>query len=174
MNLHTTQRCGRYLLRIAAVAFLVGGMSIAPAVADDANDIRALLAQTWDKPDNRLAVDPVVIVEGNALASWTQGDRGGRALLRRDDGGQWKVVLCSGEPLRHASTLIATGIAEADAHALADRLNEAESKLPAEQARLFSTFEGVVHVAEDDHHGHSTPGGNDAPADNHSGKHHGH
>ncbi|MDH4981129.1 copper uptake system-associated protein [Hyphomicrobium sp. D-2] len=168
MNLETAQRCGRFLLRIAAVAFLFGGMSIASAAADDASDIRTLLAQTWDKPDNRLVVDPVVIVDGSALASWTQGDRGGRALLRRNDGGKWKVVLCSGEPLRHASTLIATGIADADAKALADRLNEAESKLPAERARLFSTFEGVVHVAEDDHHGHS------APADKHSGQHHSH
>lgn len=146
-------------------------MWIAPAAADDESDIRALLAQTWDKPDNRLSVDPVVIVDGNALASWTQGNRGGRALLRRNDGGEWKVVLCSGEPLRHASTLAATGISESVSQALATRLNEAESKLAPDQVRLFSTFEGVVHVAEDGHHGHPAAADNAAPADGHSGKH---
>jgi len=95
-------------------------------------------------------VDPVVVLGGFALASWTQGNRGGRALLRKE-AGKWKVLLCSGGPLRHAVILAATGIPLGVAGQLAHLLNQSESKLPADHVALFSTFEGVVHM--DGQHG---------------------
>lgn len=155
---------------LAAVVLLLG-LNGAPVHADDASAVRAVLATTWDRPDNPLNVDPVAIVGAHALASWRQGSRGGRALLRRNGDGAWKVVLCSGEPLRHASTLVATGIPAREAQALAAQLNRAESKLAAEDVQLFSTFEGVVHVEDDAHHGHSAPHGDTAHGNEHDSNH---
>jgi hypothetical protein len=129
---------------------LIGAIHVAPVRAAA---IRAIMLETWDKPDARLMVDPVVVLEGFALASWTQGKRGGRALLRKE-AGKWKVVLCSGEPLRHAVTLAATGLPAGAAGQLAHLLNQAESKLPADHVALFSTFEGVVHMDGQHGHGH--------------------
>jgi len=122
-----------------------------PCRADDATDIRGAMMSTFDKPDSRLVVEPVVVVDNSAVASWIQGDRGGRALLRRE-GGKWRIVLCSGDPLKSASMLEQAGVPPAAAEQLASLLKQAESTLPPESVALFSTFEGVVNV--DDNHGH--------------------
>ena len=93
---------------LASLAWMALAGAIHTAQAEpalkDAASIRALMASTWDKPDAKLIVDPVVINAGYAVASWTQGNRGGRALLRKN-GNHWAVVLCSGDPLRDASVL---------------------------------------------------------------------
>lgn len=118
---------------------------------DDKAAIRTLMAAEWDKPDAKLLVDPLVVDGDHALAGWTQGSRGGRALLRKSSG-KWAVVLCSGDPLKYASALIEAGVEKDSADRLARGLAEAERQLPPQQVALFSTFEGVVHMGE--HHGH--------------------
>ncbi len=52
-----------------------------------------MLMSTFDKPERRLVVELVVIERDVAIASWTQGETGGRALLRRKNG-SWSVVMC--------------------------------------------------------------------------------
>ena len=86
---------------------LAGAIHAASAQAptEEAIAIRALLTKTWDKPEAKLVADPIVVVDDYAIAGWTQGQRGGRALLRRI-GKAWSVVLCSGDPLKHAAALI--------------------------------------------------------------------
>jgi len=136
---------------------LLSAVGHTPALADSAA-IKSLMAATWDKPDARLLVEPVIVVDGYAIASWTQDKRGGRALLRQENG-KWMIVLCSGDPLKSATSIAEVGVPRATAEQLARLLKEAESILPPRQVALFSTFEGVVHI-EGDEHGH----GNDIHA----------
>lgn len=129
---------------------------------DDAHQIRILIGATWDKPDSKVETDPIVVSGAYAVASWTQGTHGGRALLRRGEKTGWSVVLCSGDPLREAGWLVEAGVPNADAVRLAADLAAAEANVPATRRALFSLFEGVVsgdngaHDApsQHDHHRH--------------------
>jgi hypothetical protein len=113
--------------------------------------ILALMHETWDKPDDKLEVDPVVVEADHAVAAWTQGERGGRALLTRRDG-KWKVVLCSGDPLKEGANIAAAGVPSETATRLAGRLAAAESAIPAERRALFSRFEGTVTMEDHTKH----------------------
>ncbi len=130
---------------------LTGAIHITtPAFAgDDAASIRALIGATWDRPESKVETHPVVVDGDYAIASWTQGKRGGRALLRRNDGA-WHVVLCSGDPLKEAGWLVEAGVPQANAAALAEKLADAEASVGAERRAKFSLFEGVI---EGPHHG---------------------
>jgi hypothetical protein len=146
------------MLPYKAVALMVW-MALSSAIytpyaqegAGDVAAIRALMAATWDKPDAKLVVDPVVVEGEYSIASWTQGQRGGRALLRKE-AAKWKVVLCSGDPLKQAASIEMVGVPPAAAALLAHLVNDAESKLPRERVVLFSTFEGVVQIEEGHNH----------------------
>lgn len=129
----------------------------------DEDAVRHLLHGTFDKPEARLTVDPVVVVGIYAMAGWSQGDMGGRALLRHK-GHEWSLILCAGDGIKTAEALRHAGIASADAAALADKVAEAEARLPRERIALFSKFEGVVMMNADGshppvHHGGSRPHG---------------
>lgn len=61
------------------------------APADQAAAIRRLHSSTFEKPESRLSLDPIV-VEGNAaLVGWIQGNLAGGAYLRDRDG-HWVIV----------------------------------------------------------------------------------
>jgi hypothetical protein len=132
---------------------LIGAVHTLSAQEDDAATIRALMAATWDKPNARLVVDPVVVDGEYSIAGWTQGQRGGRALLRKE-AAKWTVVLCSGDPLKQAAPIEMAGVPHAAAVRLAHLVNVAESKLARERVALFSTFEGVVQMDEGHNHNH--------------------
>jgi hypothetical protein len=144
----------RFLSLLAWTALAVG-VHASHSHADDRDDIRSLMIGTFGQPDARLKVEPVVVVEESAVASWTQGTRGGRALLRRD-GGKWRIVLCSGDPLKSASMLAKAGVPKLAAEKLAALLKEAESALPSDQVALFASFEGVMRVDVEQGHGPGT------------------
>jgi len=129
-------------------------LAAAPAWAADTAEqaaIRHLLMHTFDKPEARLMVDPIVVQGAHAVAGWTQGERGGRAVLRRDGKG-WQITVCGGDGLKQAQALADTGMPAADAKALAQALAAAEARLPASQRAKFSTFEGLMRM--DAHGGH--------------------
>ena len=107
----------RTFAALAMSTALLCAIDHSPALADTAA-IKSLIAATWDKPDARLLVEPVVEADGYAIASWTQGERGGRALLRQQDG-EWRIVLCSGDPLTSAFFIAEAGISRATAEQLA-------------------------------------------------------
>ena len=130
---------------------LAGAIHPASAGGDDAA-IRSLMMHTWDKPGSKLVAEPIVVEGSYAVAGWTQGSRGGRALLRKQ-GDVWSVVLCSGDPLKHDSVLVEAGVPAEAAHRLARALNIAERHLPPEQVALFATFEGVMRMDEAHEHG---------------------
>jgi hypothetical protein len=129
---------------------LLGAIHSPARGADDAGEVRALIGATWDKPGRKVETNPVVVSGDYAVASWSQGDRGGRALLRRDDTG-WSVVLCSGDPLKEAGWLAEAGVPQGDAERIAKDLASAEALIPADRRAKFSLFEGVVSGTGEDH-----------------------
>jgi hypothetical protein len=143
----------------ALLAALILSVPSKGLAQDEAAEIRALIGKTWDRPDETVVTEPVVIVEGSAVAGWSQGGRGGRALLKREQGA-WRVVLCSGDALKEADSLAQTGIAQETAQALAAALAKAEQSLSEERRALLSSFEGIMHMDgghdphHDDHHHH--------------------
>lgn len=131
---------------------------------DPAVHIRKLMADQFDKPEQRLQVDPVVVVADHAIAGWTQGDMGGRALLRRK-GHQWQIVLCSGDQLKSVDTLTKVGLAAGPAKHLAASLAAAEAKTDPARLAMFAKFDGILMLDGSGHHppaGHHPPHG--APA----------
>jgi copper(I)-binding protein len=110
---------------------------------DDPTLIEKTLKSMFDKPENPLTVSPVVVVSDVAIAGWTQGAMGGRALLRRVHG-KWSIQLCSGDALKEAAALEKAGLSAGDASALASALAQAEAGLDAARLKLFSSFEGTV------------------------------
>lgn len=142
-----------FILRNGLAAMVVCaslGAAAADATTDQAS-IRRVLMTTFDKPEARLVVDPVVVVGVHAVAGWTQGERGGRALLLRH-GTEWHITLCAGDGLKQAKVLREAGISQADADALAKGLATAEAKLPAAQRAKFSTFDGIVRMDANGQH----------------------
>jgi hypothetical protein len=122
-------------------------------VSDDTSQIRTLIGATWDKPDSKVETGPVVISGHHAVASWTQGSRGGRALLRLEEKG-WSVVLCGGDPLKSEISLEQAGVPRSDAERIARDLTAAEDLVSGERRAKFSLFEGSL---ANDPSGHSQP-----------------
>jgi copper(I)-binding protein len=123
----------------------------------DEDAVRRLLHTTFDRPESPLVVDPVVVVEEHAIAGWSQGDMGGRALLRRKSAA-WSLILCSGDGIKSAEALRQTGIPAGEASALASRLADAEAKLSRERLVLFAKFEGTLMMNADGSHPPVQPG----------------
>jgi hypothetical protein len=140
----------------AALCIVVTAATL--AFASDQDAIRHVLMSTFDKPDARLVVDPVVVSGDHAIAGWSQGDMGGRALMRMK-GHAWEIVLCAGDDLKKTDVLTKVGLQAATAKALAASLAQAEAKLAPERLELFSKFEGMVMVSGNGHHGPTQPAG---------------
>ena len=142
-----------FKMMVAALAVLTA--SVATGVAEpagaDATAISQLLHGTFDKPNESLSVGPVVVSGDHAIADWTQGDMGGRALLRRKQGG-WVVTLCAGDAMKSGEALKTAGVPQPEAIQLARDLAAAESRLAPEQVAMFSRFEGLVTMDGASHH----------------------
>jgi copper(I)-binding protein len=129
-------------------AHMNGGHEMAAIVDQtgmaDPEAIVAVMKAQFDTPENPLTVTPVVVEGDHALASWEQGGKGGRALLRKGDMG-WEIVLCGGEDLRMPAFLDQHGVTASKT--LSALFNAEEDKLGANKVALYSTFDGVVMVA---------------------------
>lgn len=110
----------------------------------DPDAITAVMKSQFDTPENPLTVDPIVVEGDYALASWAQGDKGGRALLQRRDG-VWQITLCGGADLRLPEFLTQQGVSAAET--LSKMFNAAEDGLGADKVKLSSSFEGVVMIS---------------------------
>lgn len=134
------------VLGLPAMAAASGATPPATAGSADAAAIRSAMMATWDKPEARLEVAPISIEGGHAVAGWIQGDRGGRALLRRDAQGQWLVAACGGDGLKDPKMLAMAGLSASAARSLASKVVQAESAMPAPRRALLSLFDGMVHM----------------------------
>ncbi|WP_137044675.1 copper uptake system-associated protein [Pseudolabrys sp. FHR47] len=115
-----------------------------------AGAIRHALVAAFDKPEQRLVVDPVAVVGDHAVAGWTQGDMGGRALLRLKNGA-WAIVLCAGDQLLDPNALRHAGLTETSAKQLAAATRDAERQTPPARVAMFSRFEGLVSMEDHSH-----------------------
>jgi hypothetical protein len=149
----------RTILRRLCLTFLLVTFAPAgPSVAGlDEEAVRQSLMATFDRPEARLAVDPVVVANDHAIADWIQDNRGGRALLKRK-AGQWTIVLCSGDGIKSADAMRLAGVPAADAAKLAAGLESAERTMPADRLALLASFEGTVLIGPDGEHPPATHG----------------
>jgi hypothetical protein len=114
--------------------------------------IRHVIQSTWDTPQARVEVEPVVVVGRHAVAGWTQGPRGGRALMVLGKDGRWAVTVCAGDALKDAKVLESAGLSAAEAGQLSAALVRAEQSVPASRLAQFASFGGLVHMG-----GHAAP-----------------
>lgn len=149
-------RLRRLFLALATAATV--GLS-APVLAHDdhadAHAIEHLMMATFDKPEARLIVQPITVFEEVAVAGWSQGEMGGRALLRKKHD-KWVLTLCSGDALKEAKALQHFGLTAEEAEAMAKAVVEAEAKLDPALVARFASFDGVVMM---DEHGNHPPAG---------------
>lgn len=131
------------LKAIMAVASLMRANAAVAGADQDA--VRDVLMATFDKPEVHLVVDPVVVSGAHAIADWTQGATGGRALLRHSANG-WRLVLCAGDAIKDPAALRLAGVSSSDAAELVAALAASEQQLPRDRLALLSSFEGVVRM----------------------------
>jgi hypothetical protein len=79
---------------LAGLIISISPFSTAFAQDKSTGEVRAAIKAIWDQPDTQVDVDPVSVVGNYAMAGWTQGKRGGRALLRREHD-KWAVIVCA-------------------------------------------------------------------------------
>jgi Cu/Ag efflux protein CusF len=126
-----------------------------PAAVNDHDAIVHLLNGMFDRPEARLAVDPVVTEGDWAVADWTQGETGGRAVLRKH-AGAWQIILCGGDGVRTGALLTDAGLAADRAKSLSAKLIAAEAGLDPERLKKISSFQGVTRMGATDHPNHPT------------------
>lgn len=134
-----------------------GTHDVAPsgATATEARRIELVMKAQFDKPESPLIVGPVSVQGDVAVAGWSQGSMGGRALLKKTQG-QWAIALCGGDGLTQAAALGQTGMPQATADALARKIRAAEQAISPDRRKLFSSFKGLVKMG-DGHPTHSSP-----------------
>jgi hypothetical protein len=139
-------------VRAALVAFMLLVPASQPfADSPDQTAIMAVMHGMFDKPNVELAIGPVVVESGFAVADWTQGDMGGRAFLRKD-ARKWTLVLCTGDEIRSAGALEASGVPAGTAKRLASAIAEAEKGIPPDRLKKFASFQGTVRMDEQARH----------------------
>lgn len=138
------------MMRSLALAAVLA-FSTSALAHDDAGAIRHILMEMFDRPDQRLVVDPVTVEGDIAVAGWAQGNMGGRALMRRKDD-RWQIILCSGDALKEAHALKQFGLTAEQAEVMAEAIVAAEAKLDSALVEKFSRFDGVVMMDADGSH----------------------
>lgn len=126
----------------------MSGMCAAQATGAQTENkaITHVLKSQFERPGAVLRVAPISIVEEHAVVGWVQGANGGRALLQKING-QWEVQVCAGDGLKDESELVLAGVAKEQAHALAARVNRAESGLTKPYLKQLSKFKGRVNMS---------------------------
>ena len=128
------------MFKMMVATFVVLAASVATGLAEpagtDATAISQLLHGTFDKPNESLSIGPVVVSGGHAIAGWTQGEMGGRALLRRKQDG-WVVTFCAGDAMKSSEALKTAGVPQPEAIQLARDLAVAECGLLPNRSRCF-------------------------------------
>ena len=126
-----------------SVEFKVESIGARGSVLSNEAKIADLLHKNFDKPNTTLRVSPIVVAGDYAIAGWTQGDMGGRALLRNKHQ-EWTLILCAGDAIKTKDSLLKVGVADDDAAWLERDLAAAEAKLDSKELAMFSRFEGLV------------------------------
>ena len=138
------------MIRSAGVIFVVAGAALFAAACGAASSeseaaIAQVLKQRLETPGAELIVDPVAADGAFAVAGWTQGDKGGRALLQKGSKG-WLLVLCGGESLRSMQGLTRLGVPQHQAVEITKELAREEKNVSAERLAKMARFPGEVRM----------------------------
>lgn len=136
---------------IAAFFFLVAATSCKQS--ENRELIKHVINTTFDKPDSKVKIDPVVVAEPYAVANWTQGEKAGRALLKWQEG-NWQLVACGGKGMKTAASLMQQGVPENIATELSQKLSTAEKDMNSAKVEAFDNFGPNVNFTDTNSHHH--------------------
>ena len=129
----------------------------ANVVAGEQEDkITKLLMDMFNQPNNPLKINPIVVENDYAIAGWSQGDKGGRALLTNTNN-KWTIQLCAGDALKDANFLKDSGVDTKIIPTILKKLATAEAKLDVMTLKRFSEFKEIVYISAGQNnqaHGH--------------------
>ena len=120
--------------------------------AESQEKIKALISKTFDQPNLKVQTTPIVIEGKVAIADWTQGQKGGRALLRRKHA-DWEIIACGGAGFKDPSAIAAAGISKEIANNITAKLKTAETVLSPQKIKQLDSFDGVVTMSHGMQHG---------------------
>jgi len=120
--------------------------------AESQEKIKALISKTFDQPNLKVQTTPIVIEGKVAIADWTQGQKGGRALLRRKHA-DWEIIACGGAGFKDPSAITSAGISKEIANNITAKLKTAESSLSPQKIKQLDSFDGVVTMGHGMQHG---------------------
>jgi hypothetical protein len=124
---------------LALVTMIVFFSNPVLAVPNSEDEIKAVISKIYDKPDHKVVTNPVAVVDKFAIADWTQGNRGGRALMKKING-QWTVAACGADGFKDVKNLQDAGIPTKTADQLIKKLTQLEKSIDPARVHLFSLF----------------------------------
>lgn len=143
--------------RLLPLILGIAATSISPTTQADENtshqQIQAIISSTYDKPDHKVETSPIAVIDDFAVADWIQGERGGRALLRRSNG-KWVIMACGADGLKEVKTLTEAGIPDKTAKDLVSNLTTAEQSVSPDRLKQFGLFGTKDDPAAHEHHHH--------------------
>jgi len=116
-------------------------------------NIIQVIKMQWDQPQNPVAVPVVAVSELYAVADWTQGARGGRALLKFNEG-HWQMLACGDAQIKSVFRLTQMGVAKENAQDIVQQLTFDEVQLSQAQLSVINSFSGVVDLFTHPEHHH--------------------
>lgn len=99
----------------------------------------------WEQPNQPVEVLAVAVEKEFAIADWIQGERGGRAVLRKNNE-DWQTLACGDAQIKNAQTLTQYGLSLPQAQAIVQQLQLEEQHIPAEKLQLIDEFSNVVDM----------------------------
>ncbi len=115
--------------------------------------ITLAIKNQWETPHRLVEIPVIAVGTDYALADWVQGERGGRALLRLNEG-EWQTLMCGSAQLKSAQSLARAGVPSAEAKQISESLAIKEAILSTVQLALIDSFEGIVDVLKSSDHQH--------------------
>lgn len=139
------------VIAIAGISYAGGALAHSQTNEVSQEKIKTLISKSFDQPNLKVKTSPIVIEGKVAIADWTQGQKGGRALLRRkhDD---WEIIACGGSGFKDPEGIAAIGISKEVATNITAKLKDAEARLSPQQVKQFDSFDGVVNMVHDAKH----------------------
>jgi hypothetical protein len=146
----------RFLISILGVvsllAFVLNASAHSQTEEVSQEKIKTLISKTFDQPKLPVKTGPIVIEGKVAIADWTQGQKGGRALLRRKHA-DWEIIACGGAGFKDPSAIASAGISKEIANNITAKLKTAETVLPPQKIKQLDSFDGVVTMGHSMQHG---------------------
>lgn len=112
--------------------------------AGSGDEVKLMLSRTFDRPNNPVTAEAIVIQDNYALADWMQGSKGGRVLLVKTHE-SWKVLVCGGDALMKVDNIKSARVPEKTARSLISQLMDSEKTISKEKLERINAFKGEKH-----------------------------